>query len=518
MKPVRLFLINAIIMTATSLLLGSASMWYNVYLTNKIGSKAMGVFHLLMSVYGFGITVAISGIGFAITRLVSEEMGKNPRANLFIIVRKCAIYALVFGGISGVILFCFAPVIGTQIIENQQTILAIRVMAMGLPFIALSAVLNGYFTAVRHISKSCISQLSDQFITILLTITLLSFFLKGDLETVFLSIATSGVVAEVITLCISYLLYKYDIGKTNGFDLHSPSITLKMLGIALPVALSSYLRSGLVSFRNLIVPSSLKKHGVSNAQSLSVFGIIHGLVMPVITFPAAFLNSFASLIIPELAQMRTKQSDIKSSGRINSTVSRMFQLSFLFAIAVSGILLFFSNQISSVVCKSTDISLYIRLFAPIVPFMYVDNVIDGMLKGLDLQINSMRYNIIDATVTLALVYTLLPIYGIIGYIFVLYASEILNFGLSFGCLIKATDLNLSILNKIVKPVICIVAASALIHFIMPWVPVHSPNITMISAIIVTILLFVWFLYLTGCLDSKDILFFKNIFHFPTKTN
>jgi len=199
-------------------------------------------------------------------------------------------------------------------------------------------------------------------------------------------------------------------------------------------------------------------------------------------------------------------------------VSRMFQLSFLFAIAVSGILLFFSNQISSVVCKSTDISLYIRLFAPIVPFMYVDNVIDGMLKGLDLQINSMRYNIIDATVTLALVYTLLPIYGIIGYIFVLYASEILNFGLSFGCLIKATDLNLSILNKIVKPVICIVAASALIHFIMPWVPVHSPNITMISAIIVTILLFVWFLYLTGCLDSKDILFFKNIFHFPTKTN
>ena len=518
MKPIRLFLINAIIMTTTSLLLGGAGVWYNIYLTNKIGSEAMGIFHLLMSIYGFGITVAISGIGFAITRLVSEEIGKNPRANMYPIVRKCTIYALVFGSLSGIALFCFAPVIATQIIGNYQIVLAIRVMAIGLPFIAFSTVLNGYFTAVRRISKSCISQLLDQFITILLTIIGLSFFLKGGLDSICLAIAASGAVAETLTLCISYFLYTHDLRKINGLDKPSPSIAYKMLGIALPVAFSSYLRSGLVSFRNLIVPASLKKHGVSSEQALSVFGIIHGLVMPVITFPAAFLNSFASLIIPELAQMRAKQPDVKSNDRINSAVSRMFQVSFLFAIAVSGILLFFSNQISAVVCKSTDVSLYIRLFAPIVPFMYVDNVIDGMLKGLDLQINSMRYNIIDAAVTLALVYRLLPIYGIIGYVFVLYVSEILNFGLSLGCLVKSTCFNLSISNKIIKPVLCIVAASTLIHFVIPWLSIHSPNITLASAIILTILLFVWFLYLTGCLDAEDTRFFKNIFRFSSKTD
>ena len=40
--------------------------------------------------------------------------------------------------------------------------------------------------------------------------------------------------------------------------------------------------------------------------------------------------------------------------------------------------------------------MYIRILSPLVPVMYTDTVTDGMLKGLDQQIQSMRYNIIDS--------------------------------------------------------------------------------------------------------------------------
>ena len=64
------------------------------------------------------------------------------------------------------------------------------------------------------------------------------------------------------------------------------------------------------------------------------------------------------------------------------------------------------------------------------PIMYLDTVTDGMLRGLGQQLYSMKYNVIDSVICLVLVYILLPKYGVYGYIFILYFSEIFNFILS----------------------------------------------------------------------------------------
>ncbi len=69
--------------------------------------------------------------------------------------------------------------------------------------------------------------------------------------------------------------------------------------------------------------------------------------------------------------------------------------------------------------------------------MYIDAVTDGMLKGLDLQMYSMKYNIIDSALSVVLLLVLLPRFGISGYLAVIYTSEILNTALSIRRLIKA---------------------------------------------------------------------------------
>lgn len=55
------------------------SISFNIFVTNKVGTEGMGIYQLIMSVYGFFITVALSGINLAATRVVSEELAKdNP--------------------------------------------------------------------------------------------------------------------------------------------------------------------------------------------------------------------------------------------------------------------------------------------------------------------------------------------------------------------------------------------------------------------------------------------------------
>lgn len=74
---------------------------------------------------------------------------------------------------------------------------------------------------------------------------------------------------------------------------------------------------------------------------------------------------------------------------------------------------------------------YIKIFAPIVPFMYLDIIIDSILKGLDAQIGVLFINIVDLLLSISFIFFFVPKFGIIGFIASIFASEILNFVLSF---------------------------------------------------------------------------------------
>ena len=59
----------------------------------------------------------------------------------------------------------------------------------------------------------------------------------------------------------------------------------------------------------------------------------------------------------------------------------------------------------------------------------------------------MRYNIIDSALCVLMVWFILPRYSVKGYIFILYASELINFYLSIGRLIKICDIRIPRLIK-----------------------------------------------------------------------
>ena len=99
----------------------------------------------------------------------------------------------------------------------------------------------------------------------------------------------------------------------------------------------------------------------------------------------------------------------------------------------------FSNEISMIIYKNTNSAGFIKILAPLIIIMYLDDIVDGMLKGIDEQVSVVRYNIIDTIVSIIFLYALLPLYGINGYITVIFISELLNGFLSANKLIQKTE-------------------------------------------------------------------------------
>jgi stage V sporulation protein B len=229
------------------------------------------------------------------------------------------------------------------------------------------------------------------------------------------------------------------------------------VSIALPVAISTYVRSALLTIEHLAIPWGLKKSGASAAMAMSSYGVLHGMVFPILLFPSAVDSAFASLLIPELSSAN-EQGD---KMRINGIVTRVFYLSLLFSVAVSGIFTCFSREIGMLIYNSAEAGELIRLLSPLIPLMYLDTAVDSMLKGLGEQLYTMRVNIADAFLSVVLVVTLLPFIGIKGYVITIFLMELFNTSLSIIKLLSITNIKTPIARWVFIPLFCVIISTVL---------------------------------------------------------
>ena len=472
MKKRKQFILNGLLLTAVSLGMRSVSVSFGVYLSNQIGAAAMGLFTLISTVYGFAITVATSGIQFATTRLISEALGKEDAKaekensqTVTCILRKCILYALCFSLGSAVTLYVFAPTIGIRFLGDIRTVIPLKILAFTLTPIALSAVLNGYFTAVRRVYKNAVVQVLGESVRIFLCVLLFRFLLPNDVEYAILAIVLGGAIAEISSFFLHYCLYLYDRKKAEKKRIgacQGERVRKQLFHIALPMAFSAYVRSALITVEHLLIPVGLEKSGNSREKSLAAYGTVHSMVFPLIMFPAALSSSFAGLLIPEVAEARAA-GNTKS---ITQTVHRVFEAVLVYAIGVSGILMCFSHELGKAVYPNTDAGKYILMLAPLIPIMYLDTSVDAILKGLGEQMYHMTVNIIDSLLSVILVIFLLPRFGILGYIMTVYFTEIINATLSLTRLLTVTRIRPRVFCWVVTPIVCVAASTTFVRYIL----------------------------------------------------
>ena len=381
MNRLKKYMYNAALLTLTSLIMRGVALAFNVWISNKVGAQALGLFSLISSVYGFALTLATSGIALAVTRMVAEALGHDDDALVRASMRRCTAYALFFGLIASVLLFSLSESIGLHWLDDERTITPLRIMSATLPLIALCSAFNGYFTAVRRVVKNAVSQVAEQAVKIGVTVILLTAVLPDGIEYACISLVLGGALSELLSFTVMFILYIFDKRKyikkapLNGDGVN---VTKKLLGIALPVAFSTYARSGLLTIEHILIPSGLRKNGATRERSLAAYGTLTSMAMPVILFPAALIASFAGMTIPELSDCMARGH----KNRIRYIAGRVWQFSLLFSIGVSGILICFASELGNVLYHSGgDAALYIGLLAPLIPVMYLDSTTDALLKG-----------------------------------------------------------------------------------------------------------------------------------------
>ena len=454
MRKAKIFLINGFILTLTTLFMRGIGLIFNIYISNKVGTEAIGTFSLIMSVYNFAITIATSGIGIACTYIVSERFEKKDYITGINATKTCIWFSIILSLISGLIIFLAAPIVSESWLKATVSSVPIYVIALGLPFIAVSSVINGYFSSVGKSYKGAISQAVEMTMKIVATLILLHFNISKGIEYICISLILGDVISEFFSFSLNMIFYLVDIRKYLNKRSTSLQMKKQIFSISFPIAITSYIRSGLSSLKQFLIPIRLEMSGLTYSMAVSQYGLINGMVLPVLLYANVFFASFSSLLVPEFSRLLAS----KYYKRMKDVCNKIFKAASLFCICVTGIFFFFSNELSLAIYQSLEAAPMIKLLAPLVFFMYVDNIIDNVLKGINEQTNVMFCNILDLVITISIIYFVVPHLGIAGYILSIFVSELLNFTVSILQLKSKIKYYINPLKFIVFPIIACIFA------------------------------------------------------------
>lgn len=428
---------SALLLTLANLAMRGVAMMFQIYLAGQVGAAGVGLLQLILTVNAFAVTVGTSGIRVAAMYLSAEEYGLRRFFGIRQAMAWCIGAGLALSALVGGAMALCAGQLALGWVKDLRAAASLRLLGLTLPLTCLSTILAGYFTACGQVRRLVAVELADRVASVGLTVWLLGLGVPGDLSHACVCIVGGSALASVgsVAVLLALLLVNFRSYGAGGENL---GMGRRLLRFCVPVALNDYLRSGLGTLEQFLIPYGLARSGGSRTRALADYGTIHGMVFPVLMFPSTVLYAVADLLVPELARCRAEQNQAK----IRRVTDGCLRASALFAAVVAGLLFVLAEPLGLLLYGSPDAGRYLRAFAPLVPMLYLDCIVDGMHKGLGQQVYCVRVNTLTNLMDVVFLFLLLPRYGIGGYFATFLLTHAVNFFLSLRRLLQLSGLPL----------------------------------------------------------------------------
>ena len=505
----KVLLINSLILCSSTLGLQMLSLLFRSYLAKTLGAEGMGLLQLTATIQMFSIALATMGLRLTVSRMAAQEFAHRHFSGAIHVVRACFFCGVIAGTLAMLALYFSAPWLGTALLKDTRTILALRVFAWNLPFVALSSVFNGYFVAADRAYDVAITQVLEQLVELGTAVFLLHRTLHPELSDACAMIALSSGIGEAVSCILQYALYRQDANKKlrqGGGS--TPRRFRRLLQTAMPVAGSTLAATGTRAAENLLIPHGLRHSGISESQALSVFGLIHGMVMPLLMFPAQMMAPMLELLLPELAACQ-------ASGHLrhkNYMVNRVTRIVLIFSIGISWVFWSFSKELGTLFFRSTDIAPYLRILAFLAPLFYFELLFDMILKGLGKQLYSLKCDLYTSAVDMFLLWVLLPRLGVGGYLIAAFITAALKFVWSLHGVAANAVLDLR-MRDLCKVLACI-AGAAMVTWAVFYLLNHGQEMELhpLFRCLVTLFNFWVLLRITSCVSKEDVIWIRSLMH------
>ena len=388
---------------------------YRILLSRLIGAEGLGLYQVSLSLFGLFLTIGTGGLPITLSRIITKHRAQNAvtgengvtTAGILLSLLLTLPVLLIFALFGNKMFFLFA---------DARAFSVFQILLLGLTLSSIYAVIRGWFWGRKQLLFPSVIEIAEEAVMVIAGVCLLQNVtspLDGAQKAAWAVVISYGFSFTAAT--VSFFLH--------GGRLSAPQKQLKPLfNATLPItsvrAGSSLVNSAIA----VLLPIMLIRAGYDEAQSLSLFGIVSGMVLPILFIPSTLIGSISMVLVPELSEDFYR----KNYARLYKNIRRGLNASILIACAIIPFFYAFGKDLGHIAFASPLAGEMIQKSCILLLPMSVSMIATGILNSLGFEKQTFVFYFIGAATLFVCITLLPPICGIYAYVFGMIASFSIN--------------------------------------------------------------------------------------------
>ncbi len=388
---------GALLLSIAGILGKIIGFFYRIFLSRTIGAEGLGIYQLIFPISTICFAITVSGLSAALSKFIAEYQERDPASPKRFLRICLLISGMLSVGIMA-LLIRQSGFIAENILLEPRCKPLVPILAYSIPLASVHSCIHGYYYGKKKAGIPALSSLMEQFTRVAFVFLAYQIQLEQG-KSIDASIAVWGLV----------------FGEAGAF-LSMNRLTLTLFA----------------SFESILIPSRLVLFGYSQSDALSIYGVLTGMALSVVTFPTVFTNSLSVMILPMISEADSRNDTKKINRAIYQTI---FSCLFLGSLCALG-LLFTGKWIGSFLFGNALAGKFICMLSYICPFLFLSSILSSIMLGLGMTGYPFLLNLLGSFMRIGFIYTLLPVYGIKAYLMGMLLSQVFTSALSVWILWK----------------------------------------------------------------------------------
>ncbi|WP_315168306.1 polysaccharide biosynthesis protein [Metaclostridioides mangenotii] len=379
---------------------------YKVFLSRALGETGLGIYHMIFNFLMICLSVTTTGIPTALSCLIANKKAIKDKHSSNVLFISTLYIAFFVSLIISLIVSFNSKLFSEKFLNDPHLNLLILAIAPAVVTITISNVLRGYYYGVKKVKVPAVGQIIEQITKILFVVLLIMYIGNKNFNCYIALLGVSiGELSNIIFMTVylwrdSSLCKKYVVSAKDFY--YSSIETIKM---SIPITCNRMSSIFLQSISSMMVPSRLALSGMTYTKSLSMYGVISGMVMPFVFIPFTLGSALIVNLIPSISQGM-------ALNKIDSVIKKI-KYSILLTLAVgilSSIFFYcFGERVCVFVFKNELAGKYLKSMFLVPLFMSLNQTLSGILNAIRKELASSINTIIGMVIQIVALYTLLPI-------------------------------------------------------------------------------------------------------------
>ena len=508
----RSILKGTIILTLAGFITRFIGFFYKIFLSNTMGAELLGIYQLIFPIYGLAFTIYATGIQTALSRLVAAQMGMKNHKNIKKILIIGIMLSISLACLLSLLVFKFSDIIALRFLLEARSGSSLRILAIVFPFCGVTSCINGYYYGLKKAGVPASTQLLEQLVRVIVVYITAYIVGKGDLL-VTCEMAVLGLVIGEIFSCL-YNIGSLFVTKSPKNMLYpgpdpkaksqrSSTILKDILHLSIPLSTNRLLINILHSIESILIPTMLRRFGLTSSEALVSYGTLNGMSMPFIMFPTAIINALSVLLLPTVSEAQAMDNE----ALIGKTSSISIKYSLLIGILSTGIFLAFGGSLGNIIFNSQEAGNYLVILAWLCPLIYLTTTLGSIINGLGKTHITFINNVVGTLCKIFLITILIPQKGITGYLLSLLIGQLIITSMDTIYVIRNIPFSFDAMNYLLKPGIIVASSGFLIKstydYLHKITQIHQTVFLLSFCLLFCIICLILFL-ITGTVSRSDL--------------